>query len=469
MFQLRNALISLLAAVLAAGAQSHKGADELLDRVKGLPPEFAARLILDVEVIVSKLPPKERIALYEEAFRMAAHAELATPLQGTGFHTDTEPGFRQMASETGLDSLSLQYNAMLRIRRLDPARLQRMFREMRPLELQPQSCQDILRPELSKWAGAITLLYHTGFTAAERAKEEDIVFVEDQVRAVRSPLQLEQFSQIVSQADRRLLPRLSAAFDSALAQVRGDWFSYEYASSRIPLGTSNAAAFREYVVSHLHGMRCGSRGSAGKAEEAEAVARFNRFAADHEDLNLRAIDAAALEPSRVEERAAPEEFWKSEKSKRLLEELRWLTHGNRKLPDSQRFWTLDERRSMEWNERYLEFLKRVDNWRAADEPSPVAYFFMRSRVWLSLAKLVPPGPQRTNAFRGAISWLNNSYADGVVKRAEWWLFAKELLDAAKKEDLLDDVEQFGNPILSMYAHVDNRRSTMKPGGWAHEQ
>jgi hypothetical protein len=200
------------------------------------------------------------------------------------------------------------------------------------------------------------------------------------------------------------------------------------------------------------------------------VARFNRFAADHEDLNLQPINPAELEPSRVDESANLEEFWKSEKSKRLLDELRWLTHGNRKLSDSQRFWTLDERRSMEWNERYLGFLKLIDNWSAADEPSPTAYFYMRTRIWLSLAILLPTGPQRTNAFRSAISWLNSSYADGVVSRAEWWLFAKELLETAKKEnDLLDDVEQFGNPVLSMYAHVDNPRSNMKPGGWAHEE
>jgi len=464
----RRAVILLMMTV-ALGAQPRKAVDGLLDRVKGLPPEFAAGLILHVEMVVNKLPPKERIALYEEAFRMAAYAELATPLQGTGFHTDTRPGVRQMASETGLDSLSLQYRAMLRIKTLDPSRLQRMFRDMRPLSLQPQSCQEILRPDLSKWAGAINLVYHAGFTADERAKENDIAFVEEQVRSITSPMQLVQLSNILSQADGRLLPRVSVAWDAALARVRGDWFAYEYSVGKIGLSRRNAAAFRDYVVAHLRGVRCGPRWPFRMAQEPEEVTRFNAFAASQEDLNLQPIDTATLESTRVDESAKLEEFWKSEKSRRLLAELQWLTHGNRKLPDSERFWTVEERRSMEWNERYLGFLKQIDNWSAADEPSPEANFFMRSRVWLSLVKLVPPGPQRTNAFRSAITWLNSSYADGVVSRAEWWLRAKELLDiAAKEADLLDDLEQFGNPVLSMYAHVANPRSTMKQGGWAHQ-
>ena len=467
MVRISRTLLLLMAAVAAGGADPRRPVDELIDRVKGLPPEFAANLLLHVEVIVSKLPREERIALYEHVFRIAAHAQLPTPLQGTGFHTDTVPGFRQMASETGLDSLSLQYRAMLYMKALDPARLQTMFRDMRPLNLQPQSCQDVLRPDLSKWVGAISLVYHTGFTAKERAEEKDIAFVTDQVRAITSPLQLAGVLQLMSQTDRRLLPSLSAAYDSALAQVRGDWLAYQYAN--LGLGRTNAAAFREYVVAHHRGVRCGPRWPLHKSGEAEDVARFNQFVALQQDLNLQPIDTARLEPSRVEEGPKLEEFWKSGKSQRLLNELRWLTHGNRKAEaDSQRYWTLEERRSVEWSDRLFALLKQTDDWSVADEPSPAAYFFMRSQVWVSLVKLVPPGPQRTNAFRNAISWFNASYSDAAVSRAEWWLKAKELLELAKKEpDLLDDLEQFGNAVLSAYAHIDNARSSTKPGGWAH--
>ena len=469
MAALPNALIVLLLCGGTAAAQSVRAVEDLIDRIKGLPPEFAARLLLDAEVVTNKLPPPGRIALLEEAFRMAAQAELATPLKGTGFHTDTRPGVRERASEIGLDSLTLQYRAMLQMKRLDATRLQQMFRDMRPLNLRPQTCQEILRPAISKWVAAVQLVYHAGFTSEEKAKERDIAFVEDQLRAMTSPLQLGEAQQLFAAPDRRLLSRAEAAYHGALAQVRGDWLDFEYTSGRIGLSRSNAAAFREYVVAHLRGVRCGPRWPFRKPEEPEAVARFNSFVNIHTDLNLKPIDAAALEPSRVDESAKLEEFWQSEKSKRLLDEMRWLNHGNRKLPDAQRFWTLQERQSLEWNERYLSFLKLIDTWTAADEPSPALYFWMRSRVWLTLARLVPPGSQRTNAFRGAIAWLNTSFADGVVSRAEWWVVAKELLDLAKQDlDLLDDVEQFGNPILSVYAHIDNPRSTLKPGGWAHQ-
>lgn len=376
--------------------------------------------------------------------------------QGTGFHTDTPWGLRVRASELGLDSLLLQYRAMLRIRRFDQGRLPGLFREMRPLNLQPQPCTDLLRPDLHSWAGAVNLVYQRGWTPAERAKEHDIQFVKDQIRAITSPLQLVALTEILAQADKRLLPRVSAAADSVLARVRGDWFSFQYTSGRIGLGRSNAAAFRDYLVAHLRDVQCGPRWPFRKPEEPEHVTRFNQFAADHPDLNLQPIDTKALNLSRVDESAKLDEFWTSDKSKPLQEDLRWLTHGNRKLPDKERFWTLDERRSVEWNEKYIDFLKRVDNWRAADESSPRAWFFMRSRIWLSLVKLVPPGPQRTNSFRSTIAWLNSSYADGAVSRAEWWIFAKELLDLAGTDpQMLTNVEQFGSPVLSVHAHLNN--------------
>ena len=52
--------------VVAARAQSRNAVDDFSRRVKGLAPELAARLILDVEVVLNKLPPQQRIALYEE-------------------------------------------------------------------------------------------------------------------------------------------------------------------------------------------------------------------------------------------------------------------------------------------------------------------------------------------------------------------------------------------------------------------
>jgi hypothetical protein len=48
------------------------------------------------------------------------------------------------------------------------------------------------------------------------------------------------------------------------------------------------------------------------------------------------------------------DYWQSPRSRQALEHLRRLIHGNRDLPDRERFWTL-ERSTNEWNARYLDF------------------------------------------------------------------------------------------------------------------
>jgi hypothetical protein len=48
----------------------------------------------------------------------------------------------------------------------------------------------------------------------------------------------------------------------------------------------------------------------------------------------------------------PKMFWRSKRSKEVLNALNWLKHGNHDLPDNQRFGTLEERSSKEWDAHY---------------------------------------------------------------------------------------------------------------------
>ena len=103
-----------------------------------------------------------------------------------------------------------------------------------------------------------------------------------------------------------------------------------------------------------------------------------------------------------------DQFWQSARSRQVLDALKWLNHGNRNLPDDQRFWTLAERSTMEWNAHYVDTLKLIEGWTPDEEPAPEDYYAMKAHVYMLLAGLVPPGKSRDNAMGMYRSFLESS-------------------------------------------------------------
>jgi len=130
----------LLPALGSVMLQAASEVEKLIDGSRALAPEFAADVLLRIAEKSKWVPSQEeRIQLVEEAFHLAAHAQMAWPLHGRGFHTDTRPGWRQFASDTGLNSLDLQTRAVEQMRLLNRARLPSMFAEMRPIPVESAS------------------------------------------------------------------------------------------------------------------------------------------------------------------------------------------------------------------------------------------------------------------------------------------------------------------------------------------
>jgi hypothetical protein len=103
-------------------------------------------------------------------------------------------------------------------------------------------------------------------------------------------------------------------------------------------------------------------------------------------------------------------FWQSKRSKEVLNALKWLNHGNRNLPDDQRFWTIEERSTKEWDAHYHDLLKLIEAWKEEEETSAADYYFMVTHTYESLAALVPPGPAREDAMSNFLSFVEQRYA-----------------------------------------------------------
>jgi hypothetical protein len=152
-------------------------------------------------------------------------------------------------------------------------------------------------------------------------------------------------------------------------------------------------------------------------------------------------------------------FWQSARSKQVLEALRWLRHGNRDLPDSQRFWTVEERSTEEWNARARELLKLIEGWAEDEEPSPEDYLFMVAHTYSALASLIPPGATREVAMGRYLSFLETRYAE-TENRNFWFTQVDEMLesgvsskDPGERLWVMEHLTRSRNPVIAAYAQV----------------
>jgi hypothetical protein len=60
----------------------------------------------------------------------------------------------------------------------------------------------------------------------------------------------------------------------------------------------------------------------------------------------------------------------------------------------------------------------------------------------------------------SVPWLNGAY--GSVPHAEWFTHVKHLLRATHEAPgIIDDLAQFGNPVISIHAEL-HKRGLVKP-------
>jgi len=90
------------------------------------------------------------------------------------------------------------------------------------------------------------------------------------------------------------------------------------------------------------------------------------------------------------------------------------------------FWTPEERRSQQWNDKYLELDQCLADWKPEGEESAEDVFHMKANAYEELIRLLPPSPARDNALKNYFAFLDRSWAD-VEDRAAWFGHARVFL------------------------------------------
>lgn len=441
----------ILLALPMLAAERPKELVAFADLARSLPPEFAADLLL--RLAEHRADPAWRSELVEEAFSLAARAPEAYPTVG-GSHTDCRAYVT--SSQHGLDAMSLRMRAVRITLPANPERAAAMFIESPLPPLPPSTCDAIHVPQLFEYYRTLALVYDKGFSIRQRERGEPRHLLERAIRTMVSPSQVLLLGELILRltGERQVL---LDAYAGALARVTPDDRAFAPDASRVLALVRGARlqrlsvtallpAIRAYYVAHFTGARC----APDRRRTAELATRFNQLASE--------VSAEGTEvPSLAEEQLRPErdagkwddgDFWRSPRSKAVMEDLRWLNHGNRNLPGDKRFWTEEERKSQEWTGRYQELQKRIEGWRESEEQSPVDFRWMQSFTLSAAAKLVPPGPARDLAFRRWLTNFEQWYEPGTPQNA-WFGMLKRMLE--EKEFATGDLRRSRIPVIAAYA------------------
>lgn len=430
--------------LIVGAAERPKELVAFADRVRALPPEFGADLLLGMAE--GKVDPVWRRELTEEAFRLALRAPDIYATRG-GRHTDTRA--HMTSSIHGLDILSLRMRAVRAMLRDDPERAAGMFAETRLPTLPALECSATQVPDIWDYYRTLGMVFAKGFSARQRERGEPRHLLNAAIAGMHSPAQVVLLGKalLAVEADRQ---ELLDAFAGALARVAPSDRVFARSSGELMglvrdarrLGLDDSALLRGmqgYLAAHLSGPRC----TPYLKDGAELGRAFNLLAGE-----TAALTPEQMRPARDAGTWDDGEFWESARSKEVMAELRWLTHGNRDLPGDKRFWTLEERKSQEWTGRYADLLQKIEGWRESEEKAAVDFRWMQCQTLALGAKLVPPGPARDLAMRRWLTSFENWYEPGASQNAWFWTL-KRMLE--EKELVSGEMRRSRNAVVAAYA------------------
>ena len=125
-------------------------------------------------------------------------------------------------------------------------------------------------------------------------------------------------------------------------------------------------------------------------------------------------------------------------------------------------WTLAERSNPKWLRRFDDTFELVHDLKERDEPSPEAFFCMKSNALTILASLAPPGDRREAAMQEYREFLEEYYPS-IENRNLWFTMVRHMIytarfsvDSEERAWILDELARSSNPVISLYAKIETR-------------
>ncbi len=408
--------------------------NERLETLIGLavnaPPEISSDVLLQLSACKWITERERKIELIHSAFTAAAKSREPVNRRSVSRSVDSRSGYRQIAFELGLDRLSMQSVAVVRMLPLDRQRARSMFDEVDLPKLPPVTCNDALVYDFDSYYQAVLAVFAQGFTAEEKAAGLDVQFLLDQLAKVKTLPQLMSALKMVSKANlsadsfARVSPVLIGTIDHVAADPRSFAFALD----------------RELLVRNLHGvlLKLKSEGLPSK-DMANSIRGFLtrsfsgdicadsgwidkgqlKFPMGLDELNKdlpTAITLDDLRPATLGPNASDSKYWTSPKARDLLTR----AQGLRFAPGPGRHeFTEKERQTEEWQQMFHDFLALLNNWDVATEQSEDDYFQQKCSMYAVIVELGPDDAERdlvlraygnylkegSQRYKGSIDWI----------------------------------------------------------------
>jgi len=434
---MRVVRICLSALLLAGmlGAETPKLPEpyrSIADLAGGAPAEFASDALLRL-VESGKIADKDaKIQLVTDAFHLAATAKFRVRMRRLpGSIADTRSGYLANAYDLKLDALSLQSRATADMLPLDKAKAREFFREIARPELKAPSCDDPLVYDPDAFYQALGGVANGTFTAAERAKEENMNFLLEYLGRVTSAAELAPMARVIKTAavtpEQREI--LENRLDGLLESMQPDERSFSAAQPEI-----------------------------GKELGAQAQGSLEKFKQRSAGCPDDAAPGVALETNRgtVQAGSTPhvERYWESAEAKNLLvaaQKLRYTPEGKMRADA--------ERSTREWQQQLAEFMSALAGWTPNAEKSEADYYHQKCVIFEALVELIPPGEQRDQTLQSYVSFVSNSNLQ-QSSPVEWFMHVHSMLDRVRSTNtgepakVLAAFEASGNRVLALYAALE---------------
>jgi hypothetical protein len=446
--------------------------EQLLGDIRSVPPEFSADLLLRL-IISNKIPDREQKRdLLEEAFYKAADAQSKIKRkQLPGSLVDTRSGYLSRAYALNLDSLSLKSHAVALLLSVDARKARDLFNQIPKLDLPTLTCSDSLTYEVSDFYETLKEVAHKAFTPEEIRRGEHLFLIESRISDLISPVQVGPIAKVIMSFGKSPIEfgTLVRDFAAALKKIPSDARSFsvtwradinnigQLAVMCNDLSISNddlLESLRSYLLSQVAATSCSD--FSGKVIQEHVIDDFNKLietAIRKEQNKVRPISADEAKPLKIENAANLVAYWQSPEAKSLLIKIKQLRFGTDNKP-----LTLEERKSLAWQQQLGSFLNDLGSWQATSEMLESDFFHQKSNLYRSLLDLTPPGSWRDQVLSGYVTLIRGSGLQ-QSNRIEWFLQAKFLADlinnqpAGNSSAIKDLMNDAAGTIVRLYGQL----------------
>ncbi len=447
----------------------------VVDEAAGVPPEFAADVLIRLAESSRVPSPRGRILILTKAFDRATLIEHPVKRIGDSeLLQDTSAGIVANPLRLNLYRLSLQSRAVKDMMSVDVPRARKLFDEIEFPPLPSVVCQEPLSYDVRPFYDALTWLVRDGFTSEEKRKEKHIAVLEPYIGALRSHAQVEPAANLLLKArlSQSELSRMVSRFAQSLSQLHGDERSFAVAIAEshvkgIPedVATLIAAldvddvsrvsllqALRQYLVSNFGGVRCSDASivQANKSSLPETISFFNQeFRGLLQTFQIAPIDSKELKGARIGDKAVVTKFWQSPESKQLYA-------GIMKLHSSARTGvTAAGEETPSWSSQLSDFLNELEAWHWNTEIAADG-FDEKAILYEALLDFVPAGADRSKIIDSEVKFLQQN--EQTVGAAEWLHSADDVLSGFigrnGREEIIQAFADSGNSTLNFYARAE---------------